>query len=49
MYAALGGLIAENLAHIDEITFDNPFFIALPLKLNGCDGSPVRAVAVDFK
>lgn len=49
MYAASGGMIAENLANFDLINFENPFFIALPLKLKGCDGSPVRAVAVQFK
>jgi len=41
-------LIAENLAHFDEIDFSEPFVIFLPLKLVGVDGSPVRAVAVEF-
>lgn len=48
MYANASGLIAENLAHFDEIDFQTPFVIFLPLKLSGVDGSPVRAVAVDF-
>lgn len=48
MYARESGLIAENLAHFDEIDFAEPFVIFLPLKLTGVDGSPVRAVAVDF-
>lgn len=48
MYAKASGLIAENLAHFDEIDFQNPFVIFLPLKLSGVDGSPVRAVAVNF-
>lgn len=48
MYAASGGVIAENLENFDHIGFDNPFIIILPLKLIGCDGSPVRAVAVEF-
>jgi kynurenine formamidase len=48
MYSAAGGIIAENLAHLDSVDFDAPFIILLPLKLIGCDGSPVRAVAVDF-
>jgi kynurenine formamidase len=30
------------------VDFKNPFFIFLPLRLMGCDGSPVRAVAVDL-
>ncbi|MDD3339927.1 MAG: hypothetical protein PHS82_13850 [Lachnospiraceae bacterium] len=46
MYADAGGLIAENLAHFNDIDFDNPFVVFLPLKLVGVDGSPVRAVAI---
>lgn len=48
MYAQASGLIAENLAHFDDIDFPHPFVIFLPLKLTGVDGSPVRAAAVDF-
>lgn len=48
MYADAGGIIAENLANLDQIDFADPFVIFLPLSLIGCDGSPVRAVAVDF-
>ena len=49
MYADASGLIAENLAHFDEIDFVDPFVVFLPLKLVGVDGSPVRAVAVEFE
>lgn len=49
MYADAGGIIAENLANLDAVDFDRPFIIFLPLKLVGCDGSPVRAVAVEFQ
>jgi len=49
MYAENEGLIAENLAFFDKVDFEEPFVIFLPLRLIGCDGSPVRAVAVDFK
>lgn len=49
MYAEAGGIIAENLANLDSVDFDSPFIIFLPLKLIGCDGSPVRAVAIDFR
>lgn len=49
MYSEAGGIIAENLANLDQIDFDTPFIIFLPLTLIGCDGSPVRAAAVDFK
>ena len=48
MYSQAGGIIAENLANLDLVDFLSPYFIFLPLKLIGCDGSPVRAVAVDF-
>jgi kynurenine formamidase len=48
MFSAAGGIIAENLANLDAVDFDAPFLIFLPLKLIGCDGSPVRAVAVAF-
>ena len=47
MYAEAGGIIAENLANLDLVDFDEPFIIFLPLSLVGCDGSPVRAVALD--
>lgn len=49
MYADEGGLIAENLAHFDDIDFAEPFVCFLPLHLVGVDGSPIRAVAIDFE
>jgi len=49
MYAENEGLIAENLAFFDKVDFEEPFVMFLPLRLIGCDGSPVIAVAVDFK
>lgn len=48
MYAVAGGIIAENLANLDRVDFNSPFIVFLPLKLVGCDGSPVRAVAIEF-
>ena len=48
MYSEAGGIIAENLANLDRVDFEAPFIIFLPLRLVGCDGSPVRAVAIDF-
>lgn len=38
--------IVENLVNLDKIKKDNFIFIALPLKLKNCSGSPVRAVAI---
>jgi kynurenine formamidase len=45
----LGGgvTIVEGLAHLDQITRDRVLFGALPLKLAGGDGSPVRAFAIE--
>ncbi len=45
----LGGgvTIVEGLAHLDQLTQPRVFFHALPLKLAGGDGCPVRAFAYD--
>lgn len=39
-------VIVEGLAHLDQIPTSTVHFIALPMKIRGGDGSPVRAVAV---
>lgn len=41
-----GILIIENLTNLDRIPGTRCQIIALPLKLRGCSGSPVRVVAV---
>jgi kynurenine formamidase len=41
-----GILIVENLTNLDQIPCPRCQIIALPLKLKGCSGSPVRVVAV---
>jgi arylformamidase len=45
----LGGgvTIVEGLTHLDQLVNERVFFVALPLKLAGGDGSPVRAFAID--
>jgi arylformamidase len=45
----LGGkvTIVEGLTHLDQLTQERVFFAALPLRLAGGDGSPVRAFAVE--
>lgn len=45
----LGGgvMIVEGLAHLDKLRCTDVEFIALPLKVRGGDGSPVRAVAIE--
>lgn len=40
-------LIVEGLANLDQITTATVEFIALPMKIRGGDGSPVRAVAIE--
>ena len=41
-----GLLIAENLANLGQIVGMRSLVLLLPLKLAGCDASPVRAVAL---
>ena len=45
----LGGgvTIVEGLTNIDQLKHDRVYFGALPLRLTGGDGSPVRAFAID--
>jgi len=40
-------LIVEGLANLDQIESVNLEFIALPMKIIGGDGSPVRAIAIE--
>ena len=48
MFADAGGFIAENLAGTDALTPGvEPLLMLLPLNLVGCDGAPVRAVALE--
>ena len=44
---AAGTLIVEGLCNMEEITKDEFMFFALPLKLKGRDGSPIRAIAIE--
>lgn len=41
-----GVLIVEGLANLDQITQSVVQFVALPMKIAGGDGSPVRAIAI---
>jgi D-apiose dehydrogenase len=43
-----GILIVEGLAHLDKLTCDVVEFIALPLRIVGGDGCPVRAIAIEY-
>jgi kynurenine formamidase len=42
-----GIVIVEGLTNLDQLTEKNFTFIVLPLRVPGCDGAPVRAVAVE--
>jgi kynurenine formamidase len=42
-----GVVIVEGLANLGALRRDEVTFIALPLKLAGGDGSPVRAIAIE--
>ncbi|GAA1776012.1 cyclase family protein [Streptomonospora arabica] len=40
-----GAVIVENLRGLERVDFADPLFMALPIRLSGGDGAPVRAVA----
>ncbi|MCC3290838.1 cyclase family protein [Arthrobacter sp. zg-Y1110] len=46
VFLGSGGGIVENLTNLDAVPWPEPWFSALPLRLEGLDGSPVRAVAL---
>ena len=41
-----GGVVVENLTNLAAVDHPEPVLSVLPLPLRGCDGSPVRAVAL---
>lgn len=48
MFADAGGFIAENLAGTAQLTAGvEPLLLLVPLNLVGCDGAPVRAIALE--
>ncbi|KAF9222472.1 putative cyclase [Gyrodon lividus] len=43
-----GGAIAENLRGVEEVIgMEKPVVSLLPIKIGGCDGSPIRAIAFE--
>ena len=40
-------VIIEALTNLDEIQSEKPFFVGAPLKIQGRDGSPIRAFVID--
>ena len=43
-----GVVIVEGLAHLDQLTQSEIFFVAAPIKLAGSDGAPCRAFAFEL-
>jgi kynurenine formamidase len=48
LIADAGGVVVENLTHLELVDFPHPFVCMLPLRLTGADGSPIRAVAMSL-
>ena len=42
-----GGVVVEGLCNLHELRQDRVHFVALPLRVRGGDGSPVRAIAIE--
>jgi kynurenine formamidase len=40
-------VIVESLANLRSLEGDSVYFVGLPLKIEGCDGSPIRAIAIE--
>ena len=39
--------LIEGLAHLDQLKEERVFFIGLPYRVKGCDGWPIRAIAIE--
>jgi kynurenine formamidase len=48
LIAEAGGIIGENFRNLDRLDWADPFVMCLPMALEGADGAPVRAVAVEM-
>ena len=49
LIAEAGGVIGENFRNLDQVAWPDPFVMCLPIALEGADGGPVRAVAVEIQ
>ncbi|MBN2632289.1 MAG: cyclase family protein [Bacteroidales bacterium] len=47
LFLDAGVVIVEGLVNLDQIRNEKVKFIALPLKIKDCDGSPCRAIAIE--
>jgi kynurenine formamidase len=48
LIAEAGGVIGENFRNLASVDWPDPFVMCLPVALEGADGAPVRAVAVEL-
>jgi kynurenine formamidase len=48
LIADAGGVIGENFRNLELVDWPDPFVSCLPIKLEGADGAPVRAVALEL-
>lgn len=49
LIAQVGGVIGENFRNLALVDWPDPFVMCLPIALEGADGAPVRAVAVELQ
>jgi kynurenine formamidase len=49
LVATAGGIVGENFRNLEQVDFPDPFVSALPVALEGADGAPVRAVALQLE
>lgn len=47
LFAKSNCMIGENMAYFDKIDFENVIIASFPMNIVGCDGSPVRIVAME--
>jgi kynurenine formamidase len=48
LIAEAGGVIGENFRNLDQVTWADPLVMCFPIALEGADGAPVRAVAIEL-
>lgn len=48
LIARAGGIVGENFGNLDGIDFADPLISCLPIAIEGGDGAPVRAVAMEL-
>jgi len=49
LIAEAGGVIGENFRNLAAVDWPDPTVMCLPIALEGADGAPVRAVAVELR